>query len=437
MFLCCIFAMNTIVAYGATEKTCSETKLYLESGQNIDDDEFLYRNDIEHEKAKNGVLNSTARSGGDAMVYECDRSNRDKNCSNRGVVTLEPGHWYMGNRIDHKETYTCWTNNLLHWNDKWVPGASVCRIQNTEVAIGSSYEKSLTLEQCSGLWITDNINGILFKAVCEEGPVAKCIAVECIDGMEPNTEGICRPIVKKNCPGGAAVGSREIKPCSADKANGNQCKRLCGENGVWSDWSIESCKDGYGVILEGKETKCVKKSQPNPAPTPEPNPVPTPQAVVWNCPVLNFASYVSCPDADKAIADLKVYCASNESRSQAGYDAMVNLVNVYIEDCQAKQKENDALNQRNKLNSLNASILGAMDGWKKTLSVWKTNKGDFNTARLASDSVAGVVLGTAGGLITSKVVKKNQVKTGFEDISCTIGGQKVADWSDEFTVGIQ
>ena len=395
MFLCCIFAMNTIVAYGATEKTCSETKLYLESGQNIDDDEFLYRNDREHEKAKNGVLNSTARSGGDAMVYECDRSNRDKNCGNRGVVTLEPGHWYMGNRIDHKETYTCWTNNLLHWNDKWVPGASVCRIQNTEVAIGSSYEKSLTLEQCSGLNISDPVNGTLFKAICEEGPVARCIAIECMSGFEPDEKGICKP--KEN----------------------------------------EHVSDKPDPTPPVKPTKPTTPVKPNPVPTPEPNPVPTPQAVVWNCPVLNFASYVSCPDADKAIADLKVYCASNESRSQAGYDAMVNLVNVYIKDCEAKQKENDALNQRNKLNSLNASILGAMDGWKKTLSVWKTNEGDFNTARLASDSIAGVVLGTAGGLITSKVVKKNQVKSGFEDISCTIGGQKVADWSDEFTVGIQ
>lgn len=70
-------------------------------------------------------------------------------------------------------------------------------------------------------------------------------------------------------------------------------------------------------------------------------------------------------------------------------------------------------------------------------TVWRNKEGKFNTARLASDSIAAVVLGTAGGLITSKVVKKNQVKSGFEDISCTIGGQKVADWHDEFTVGIQ
>lgn len=70
-------------------------------------------------------------------------------------------------------------------------------------------------------------------------------------------------------------------------------------------------------------------------------------------------------------------------------------------------------------------------------SVWRNAEGKFNTARLASDSIAGVVLGTAGGLITSHLVKKNQVKTGFEDVQCTVGGQKVADWGDEFMVGIR
>ncbi len=70
-------------------------------------------------------------------------------------------------------------------------------------------------------------------------------------------------------------------------------------------------------------------------------------------------------------------------------------------------------------------------------SVWKTAEGNFNGARLASDSIAGVVLGTAGGLITSSVVKKNQIKSGFEDIVCTVGGQVVGNYGDQITVGIQ
>ncbi len=85
------------------------------------------------------------------------------------------------------------------------------------------------------------------------------------------------------------------------------------------------------------------------------------------------------------------------------------------------------------------SIKGKLDNLRSGLSksVWKNKEGNFNTSRLVSDSVAGVVLGTAGGLITSNVIKKNQVKGGFEDINCTVRGQVVAGYGDEFQVGIQ
>lgn len=71
------------------------------------------------------------------------------------------------------------------------------------------------------------------------------------------------------------------------------------------------------------------------------------------------------------------------------------------------------------------------------LTVWRDADGNFNTARLASDSIAAVVLGTAGGIITSKLVKKSQIKKGFEDLNCSIGGQRVSDFGDEFSVGLQ
>ena len=80
--------------------------------------------------------------------------------------------------------------------------------------------------------------------------------------------------------------------------------------------------------------------------------------------------------------------------------------------------------------------LNAMSGDFK-VSVWRDKQGNFNTARLASDSIAAVVLGTTGALVTSNIVKKNQVSGGFEDVQCTIGGQVVATWGDDFSVGIQ
>ncbi len=71
------------------------------------------------------------------------------------------------------------------------------------------------------------------------------------------------------------------------------------------------------------------------------------------------------------------------------------------------------------------------------VSVWRNAEGKFNTARLASDSIAGVVLGTVGGIVTSKLVKKNQLKKGFEDLSCHVGGQRVADYGDSFRMGLE
>lgn len=89
------------------------------------------------------------------------------------------------------------------------------------------------------------------------------------------------------------------------------------------------------------------------------------------------------------------------------------------------------------VNSAYSQLTAIHNKFRDNVSVWKDAEGNFNTARLASDTVAGVVLGTAGGLITSSVVKKNQVEDGFEDIKCTIGGQNVAGWGDQFRVGIQ
>jgi hypothetical protein len=65
-------------------------------------------------------------------------------------------------------------------------------------------------------------------------------------------------------------------------------------------------------------------------------------------------------------------------------------------------------------------------------SVWKNADGTFNYHRLIADSAAGVVLGTAGGLLSSHLIKKAQIKEGFEDLQCTIGGQLVANWGDQF-----
>ena len=70
-------------------------------------------------------------------------------------------------------------------------------------------------------------------------------------------------------------------------------------------------------------------------------------------------------------------------------------------------------------------------------SVWKNADGSFNATRLASDLTAGVVLGTVGGVVSGVLIKKSQVEKGFDALNCTVGGQKIADWGDEFSVGLR
>ena len=103
-----------------------------------------------------------------------------------------------------------------------------------------------------------------------------------------------------------------------------------------------------------------------------------------------------------------------------------------VESPEAKAAR-EAAEAKNKIKSAHDAI-SALANAKKT--VWRDEEGKFNTARLASDSIAGVVLGTTGALVTSHLVKKKQTEDGFEALECTIGGQTVAGWGDEFSVGI-
>ncbi len=134
------------------------------------------------------------------------------------------------------------------------------------------------------------------------------------------------------------------------------------------------------------------------------------------------------------INQIFTYCAG--APVEAVFNTMISQLNVIVNQT---EKDNDAVEQqslaRSRIESAAKTLQGIESGLR--VSAWRNDEGKFNTSRLLSDSIAGVVLGTAGGLITSNVVKKNQVEDGFEDLQCTVGGQVVASWGDEFRVGIQ
>ena len=120
-------------------------------------------------------------------------------------------------------------------------------------------------------------------------------------------------------------------------------------------------------------------------------------------------------DRTKVLKIYEEYCAANNS--------------YYIEPVSGPNAA-EVSNAKGSLDKFFASA-------ESEASVWKDSEGKFNTARLASDLTAGVVLGTVGGVVSGVVIKKKQVEKGFEVLHCTVGGQKIADWGDEFSVGLQ
>ena len=90
-----------------------------------------------------------------------------------------------------------------------------------------------------------------------------------------------------------------------------------------------------------------------------------------------------------------------------------------------------------KIESAKRTVSSFFSSAESNKSVWKDSEGNFNTARLASDLTAGVVLGTVGGVVSGVVIKKKQIEKGFDALHCAVGGQTVADWGDIFNVGLR
>ena len=161
---------------------------------------------------------------------------------------------------------------------------------------------------------------------------------------------------------------------------------------------------------------------------------------------------VTCPDErygeNKRVENIVRYNKKDGKESEEWLFYNANQ-DVYCQKLPEKYKLHHVTisgdNSQVIISEQNASRLKIKRAWTRLnamsddfkVSVWRDKQGNFNTARLASDSIAAVVLGTTGALVTSNIVKKNQVSGGFEDVQCTIGGQVVATWGDDFSVGIQ
>ena len=335
-----------------------------------------------------------------------------------------------------------------------------CSTKFGTIAIGFAYAGVATKKDCtdSGAKILDP-KGLEFEMLCRPGPTLVCKATKCPDRYKPNrSTGKCDPADNNdgNNNNGGGGGGTGTNSCEQTRCNGlsgdkyNECVACCHVSSSVAKWNGDSCvcaqlpdqtkfvpntnpktggvclKSNDGLSEEDREDALAEIS---PIELYECDPAKIAQVFTWQ------TQYANNSQISAQITAILQYC-DDIHRTELQFNSMYNQLQILINNA------NDAaeLNQRQTSSRRNIErAMSDIDSIRSTLdqSKWKNADGGFNTSRLLSDSIAGVVLGTAGGLITSHVVKKNQVENGFEDIQCTVGGQVVANWGDEFQVGIQ
>ncbi len=289
--------------------------------------------------------------------------------------------------------------------------------------------------KCNSISIT---NGKECKCRCNSNDTKTCFVTECNSGYQLNTPiqgddfkkvGAHEKCTKTDNNNGGGNGNR-VSKCHPSVCKSEICKACCAKPASEAVWMPNTqsctCTNGGNFVKENNTWIC--KTNVNHSDNPQ----------TYQCDKTKLSNLpawktlcASHNDILNSITELETYC-SGKPNQEGFLELYFTLKSAVTTTCAGTQNttiiEADITTTYNHLKSIHD---------KFNVTVWKDAEGNFNTARLASDSIAGVVLGTAGGLITSHVVKKNQVENGFEDIKCTIGGQNVAAWGDQFRVGIQ
>ena len=240
----------------------------------------------------------------------------------------------------------------------------------------------------------DEING--YK-VCVKGNFYACVTdADCLGGRAP------------------------VKPSHSTAwqcVNQKYKVKVCAATACEDGWHVKS---GYGFCEKDETQQTVQ--------TPKPS---TPQPVTTTGTTNATTAFTKKPCTDLANMDANCKCIVAGTLERGG-KCVCRDDNQEIKNGKCEWTAKYVAGLESDLDSKFNSLTATIGGFEK--NVWRDENGEFNTARLASDSIAGVVLGTVGGIVTSNLVKKAQVKQGFEDIGCYIGGQSVAGFGDEFNV---
>lgn len=446
-------------------------------GRDASHDDYIWKNAREYNDAK--------VKDGESWAAICGGV-KTGTCSNGDTIVAPIDHVFKENTETSRITYVCRAG--LHLNHHWEPLVenTQCsfRFEGSNVTLAkgqkfpSNSEQTMTHEECSKITGEKLSNTKTYKILCNES-----LKLTCVPQNNPTPEDTCSAkikgqnvTIKRGTEYGVDLTAEECKsaiPAAHGASYDNNaiyhfyCGPICKNVGCKKDYHKEggqcvknkvnppkpgkTCRDQYAKdgnarlaccdvedaglgewnngkcncyddknfeIVNVNHGQCIPKQQNIIPETKCPNDAnPVGKTCVCNdnnmtynagknsceCPsgTIKTGGVCKCPDPNKELVNGK--CEYGDAHWSVQIDGYYSQLH------------------------------GIIDGLK--LNVWRDAEGNFNTARLASDSIAGVVLGTVGGVVTAHLVKKNQLKKGFEDIQCHIGGQSVADYGDGFVVG--
>ena len=256
-----------------------------------------------------------------------------------------------------------------------------------------------------------------------------CLYIDCPEGFTQNSStNSCEPnetsdsnnsngTANNNTSGG---GGGVPNRCEQTRCGGlsgskyNECVACCHVASSVANWNGNSCvcaqfpdqmkfipntnpktggvclKSNDGLSEEDREDALAEIS---PIELYECDPAKIAQVFTWQ------TQYANNSQISAQITAILQYC-DDIHRTELQFNSMYNQLQILINNA------NDAaeLNQRQTSSRRNIErAMSDIDSIRSTLdqSKWKNADGGFNTSRLLSDSIAGVVLGTAGGLITT------------------------------------
>lgn len=379
-----------------------------------------------------GSNNNDDRRFSSKMCYMCDTGGSNSQCDyGDTVVIARPG--------GQGTAFQCVDDAGV--DDSWqqIPESALCTCGDSPLSQMDGYIENAMLSeiragQCN--------RGSVSNVISQTGPqLSVCRYRECMKGYKSLNGNMCVPASAPSpSPAPAPKPTPVTTSSCVDRCRGMtgqqyaECTTCCKVPESYADWNGSECVCAdktldFNVLTQQCEAP---KATVEPQPVAEdPVECPTVQITLLNQWLVQYAGNVEITNRIMVILN---YCNSGAVDLTVFNSMFLELQNFIKDQSTLSELSSQQAASRRRIANAVSDIRSVVDNLD--VSKWRTAEGNFNTSRLLSDSIAGVVLGTAGGLITSNVMKKNQASNGLEDIQCTVGGQVVAGWGDQFQVGI-